>query len=159
MKPKPVILIILAITLTTIAGCCLNSDQTDYNNNYPNITIVDVRSANYDHQFIRNFHNATILVTVKNIEPEKTTKYANGSVSCEGNIRTVPIIVSTEDWWMVGERGYEHITRIQNVSLAYNETKTLNFNVGDLHRGLWNFTVSTPNMTTIVEFSVDPMGY
>ncbi len=158
MRLKSIILIILLITAITITEGCSEDDRIIYNNNYPNIQILDVRSTSYDKQFIWDFHNATILVTVKSVDPEKTIQHANGSVSYEGGNRTVPVVVSTEGWWMAYEEGHEHITKIQNVSLAYNETKTLSFSMGDLHRGYWNFTISTPNMNTTEKFSVLVMG-
>jgi hypothetical protein len=116
-------------------GCIEDKDTIIYNSNYPNFTITNFPYETFPYF---GYESMNLSVTIKSSDPQKTSKMANGTIIFYGDVSTQPVSMNIE--------GIGNIT--QNVTMAYNESKTIyfSFNLGVNPYGDHIVTISTPTM-------------
>jgi len=142
MEMRGIFLTTMVLAVLIVLGCVNNEDVIYVNPNYPYFNITNVSTHRPD------INHYTINVTITSSMPEKTIKYANGSIINTGINSTQMVTVSLfsisyKDNFTKAYNSYRY-----NVTLAYNETKVFTFDLGTLFPGNYTMIVSTPSMNT-----------
>lgn len=144
MRLRGILLItILMFMAVMFLGCVNNEENIIYTNpNYPYFNITNVSTDRPD------VGHYKINVTVTNNAPERTIKYTNGSIVNTGKTCTQTINISIYSWSYKEHAVLPYNNIEENVTLAYNETKTFTFDLGMLYPGDYSMVISTPSMNT-----------
>jgi hypothetical protein len=149
---RGIFFIMIVLAELTVPGCVDNGEEVYVNPYYPYFNITNV---NTDKPDIGHFK---INVTVTNDALERTIKYTNGSIVNTGTTCTQTINISIYSWSHKDHAVLPYNYLKENVTLAYNETKTLTFDLGTLYPRNYTIIVSTPSMNTTYNASMWDYG-
>jgi hypothetical protein len=136
LRFKSIILIIIISIMLTI-GCVGTGEVIYTNSDYPNITITNVSTYPIV-VYYYPYETIKFNVTVVSDSPQRKIKFNNGTVVSEGDNVIIPVTATIS--------GIANKTEM--VSIAYNESKTITFDLGLIKDGNFNISVSTPTMNT-----------
>jgi hypothetical protein len=142
MKIRGIFFTMMVLAGLTVLGCVDKGEVIYVNPNYPDFNITNISTYRPD------IGHYKINVTVTNDVLERTIKYTNGSIVNTGKTCTQTINISIYSWSYKDHAVSPYDYLKENVTLAYNETKTFTFDLGTLYPGNYTMIVSTPSMNT-----------
>lgn len=101
---------------------------------YPYFIVTDIKSSRVHYP---GQSSIPLDITITSDKPERIIRHANGSVEYAGNATTMPVTLTIEG---IG-------SKTEDVTLAYNETKTVTYVLdwgGRPVTGRYNATITTP---------------
>lgn len=140
MNKRGIFLLLIVFLGVIVLGCVNNENVTFVNQDYPYFNITNVTT---DRPEINHY---TINVTIASNVPEKTIKYANGSIINTGGLTNQTVNISL--WSTSFIKNFNWVYH-ENATLGYNETRVFTYDLGPLLPGNYTINVSTPstNMT------------